>query len=289
MNIDRFRIIAGTTVDLAEHPTDFAGDYHDKDEAEDDLRRNVGRLAELQDILYAQNIYALLIIFQAMDAAGKDGAIEHVMSGVNPQGCHVVSFKAPSDEERDHDYLWRCQKNLPERGRIGIFNRSHYEEVIVVRVHPQILEGQQLPESVKKDSNIWTQRFRHIRDWEAHLAENGIHIIKFFLNVSKEEQKRRFLARIAEPEKNWKFSARDVHERSFWNEYMTAYREAIEATSTELSPWFIIPADKKWFTRLAVSEVIVRKLESMDLHYPSVTEEKLEELAEAKSRLESEA
>jgi PPK2 family polyphosphate:nucleotide phosphotransferase len=210
------------------------------------------------------------------------------MSGVNPQGCHVVSFKAPSDEELDHDYLWRCQKNLPERGKIGIFNRSHYEEVLVVRVHRQILDGQQLPASIRNDPNIWNQRFRQIRDWETHLTENGIHILKFFLNVSKEEQKKRFLARIAEPEKNWKFSARDVKERDHWNDYMTAYREAIEATSTASAPWFIIPADKKWFTRLAVSEVIVQTLKCMDLHYPQVSEDQLTELAEAKKKLESE-
>jgi PPK2 family polyphosphate:nucleotide phosphotransferase len=288
MDIDKFRIKEGSKLDLADHPTDFTGNYHDKEEAEDDLRENVERLAELQDVLYAQNIHALLIIFQAMDAAGKDGVIEHVMSGVNPQGCHVVSFKAPSDEELDHDYLWRGQKNLPERGKIGIFNRSHYEEVLVVRVHSQILDRQQLPKNIKNDPNIWRQRFRQIRNWETHLTENGIHILKFFLNVSKEEQKKRFLARIAEPEKNWKFSARDVKERDHWNDYMTAYREAIEATSTASAPWFIIPADKKWFTRLAVSEVIVQTLKCMDLHYPQVSEDQLTELAEAKKKLESE-
>jgi PPK2 family polyphosphate:nucleotide phosphotransferase len=288
MDLDNFLIKEGSKLDLADHPTDFTGNYHDKEEAEDDLRENVERLAELQDVLYAQNIHALLIIFQAMDAAGKDGVIEHVMSGVNPQGCHVVSFKAPSDEELDHDYLWRGQKNLPERGKIGIFNRSHYEEVLVVRVHSQILDRQQLPKNIKNDPNIWRQRFRQIRNWETHLTENGIHILKFFLNVSKEEQKKRFLARIAEPEKNWKFSARDVKERDHWNDYMTAYREAIEATSTASAPWFIIPADKKWFTRLAVSEVIVQTLKCMDLHYPQVSEDQLTELAEAKKKLESE-
>ena len=210
MKTDKFRIAENSKVNLANHPTDFTGDYTEKKEAVKDLEKNVQRLRELQDVLYAQDRYSLLLIFQAMDAAGKDGAIEHVMSGVNPQGCHVVSFKQPSSEELDHDYLWRCQKNLPERGKIGIFNRSHYEEVLVVRVHPQILQFQQLPAASLNDKDIWNKRFKHIRDWESHLQENGTHIIKFFLNVSKDEQKARFLARIDEEEKNWKFSMGDV-------------------------------------------------------------------------------
>ncbi len=240
-------------------------------------------------MLYAQDVYSLLIVFQAMDAAGKDGAIEHVMSGVNPQGCHVVSFKQPSSEELDHDYLWRCQKALPARGMIGIFNRSHYEEVLVVRVHSGILQGQQLPADVKADKDVWKKRFTQIRNWEDHLFENGIHILKFFLNVSKEEQKRRFLSRIEEKEKNWKYSLGDVKQRAYWDDYMLAYREAIQATSTDRSPWYIIPADKKWFTRLAVSEVIVEKLESLDLHYPVTTDEHRAQLEEAKKMLEAEA
>src|SRR5436190_8155027 len=260
METDRFRIAEGSEVNLRDHPTDFTGDYTEKTEAVKDLGRNVQRLRELQDVLYAQDKYSLLVFFQAMDAAGKDGAIEHVMSGVNPQGCQVVSFKQPSSEELDHDFLWRCQKNLPERGKIGIFNRSHYEEVLVVRVHPQILQFQQLPDETLNDKDIWKKRFKHIRDWEDHLTENGTHVIKFFLNVSKEEQKARFLSRIDEEEKNWKFSMGDVKERAMWDDYMKCYTEAIEATSTERSPWYIIPADKKWFTRLAVSEVIVKKL-----------------------------
>jgi PPK2 family polyphosphate:nucleotide phosphotransferase len=288
MKIDKFRIIEGSKLNLIDHPTDFTGDYTDKKDAVKDLEKNVERLKVQQDMLYAQNVHSLLIIFQAMDAAGKDGAIEHVMSGVNPQGCHVVSFKQPSSEELDHDYLWRCQKNLPGRGMIGIFNRSHYEEVLVVRVHPAILQNQPLPAYAKDDKDIWNKRFKQIRDWEDHLYENGIHVIKFFLNVSKEEQKARFLSRIAETEKNWKFSMGDVKERAYWDEYMMAYGEAIEATSTRSSPWFIIPADKKWFTRLAVSEVIIKKMESMNLHYPIVTEEHRAELSEAKTLLESE-
>jgi PPK2 family polyphosphate:nucleotide phosphotransferase len=289
MNIEKFLVKEGSKVDLKKHATDFTGDYTDKKTAVKDLEKNVEWLRELQDVLYAQDIYSLLIIFQAMDAAGKDGAIEHVMSGVNPQGCHVVAFKQPSSEELDHDYLWRCQKNLPGRGMIGIFNRSHYEEVLVVRVHPEILQGQQLPPKVKADKNIWEKRFKHIRDWEDHLAENGTHILKFFLNISKEEQKARFLSRIDEPEKNWKFAMGDVKERAHWNDYMKAYTEAMEETSTSKAPWHIIPADKKWFTRLAVSEIIVKKMESMDLHYPVVTEQHKQELVEAKRSLESES
>jgi PPK2 family polyphosphate:nucleotide phosphotransferase len=289
MNIEKFLVKEGSKVDLKKHATDFTGDYTDKKTAVKDLEKNVEWLRELQDVLYAQDIYSLLIIFQAMDAAGKDGAIEHVMSGVNPQGCHVVAFKQPSSEELDHDYLWRCQKNLPGRGMIGIFNRSHYEEVLVVRVHPEILQGQQLPLKVKADKNIWEKRFKHIRDWEDHLAENGTHILKFFLNISKEEQKARFLSRIDEPEKNWKFAMGDVKERAHWNDYMKAYTEAMEETSTSKAPWHIIPADKKWFTRLAVSEIIVKKMESMDLHYPVVTAQHKQELVEAKRSLESES
>lgn len=288
MDINRFRVPQNSQVDLTQHPTDYTGDYKDKDAAIDDLEKNIERLAKYQDVLYAQNTHALLIVFQAMDAAGKDGAIKHVMSGVNPQGCQVVSFKAPSAEELDHDYLWRCQKALPERGRIGIFNRSHYEEVLVVRVHPNFLDAQQLPDDVRSDKDFWKKRYTQIRNWEDHLAANGTHVLKFFLNVSKQEQKNRFLARIDEPEKNWKFSANDAKERLHWDEYMSAYADAMSATSTDASPWYIIPADKKWFTRLAVSEVIVEKLKSMGLRYPELTEAEKLDLAEAKKILESE-
>ncbi len=288
MDTNKFLIDEGKKVDIAKHDAAFTGDYKDKGQAKEALQANIARMAELQEMLYAQDIYSLLIVFQAMDAAGKDGAIRHVMSGVNPQGVHVASFKQPSAEERDHDYLWRHQKALPERGKIGIFNRSHYEEVLVVRVHPAILQAQQLPPEIKNDKNIWKKRFDHIRDWEQHLYENGTHIIKFFLNVSRDEQKQRFLARINEPEKNWKFSNADVKERGHWDDYMNAYEEAIAATSTEHAPWYIVPADKKWFTRLAVSEIIAKKLESMNLHFPVVSEEHLASLADAKKLLESE-
>jgi len=289
MEISKLRVEEGKGVKLKDHPTDFTGDYKDKKDAVKDLETNVLRLAELQDVLYAENIHALLIIFQAMDAAGKDSVIKHVMSGINPQGCQVTAFKQPSAEELDHDFLWRCQKALPERGRIGVFNRSHYEEVLVVRVHRGYLESQQLPDAVKKDKDIWKKRFKQIRNWEDMLAENGTHVVKFFLNVSKDEQKKRFLERIERPEKNWKFNSGDSKERALWSDYMKAYEEAIAATSTERSPWYIIPADKKWFTRLAVSEIIVKKLESLDLKYPEVTDEQRSELSEAKKILEDES
>lgn len=288
MKLDKFRVREGAKLRLKDYRTDETLGLKDKDEAKEDLQANIKKLTELQSKLYAQDTKALLIIFQAMDAAGKDGAIEHVMSGLNPQGVQVTSFKQPSTEELDHDYLWRCAKALPERGRIGIFNRSHYEEVLVVRVHDFILQAQHLPDEIKNDKNIWKQRFKQIRNFEDYLADNGTHILKFFLHVSKEEQKQRFLARIDTPEKNWKFSSSDAKERAFWDSYMSAYKDAIEATSTDKAPWYIIPADKKWFTRLAVSEVIVKKMESMDLHYPVVTEEHKLELEEAKKMLESE-
>lgn len=288
MNYDDFRVKTGKRLNLKSHKTGFTGDYTGKQEAKDDLEKNVERLAELQDVLYAQNTHALLIIFQAMDAAGKDGAIKHVMSGLNPQGCQVFSFKQPSAEELDHDFLWRCAKATPERGRIGIFNRSYYEEVLVVRVHKEILEAQPLPSDVKSDKNIWRRRFEQIASFENYLAENGVHVLKFFLNVSKEEQKNRFLARIEEPEKNWKFSAADAKERGFWDDYMKAYEEAISATSTAKAPWYVIPADKKWFTRVAVSEIIIKKLESMDLRYPTVSDEHKKDLLKAKELLENE-
>ena len=288
MKIDRFRVAEGSKVNLKKHPTGYTGDYRDKDQALAELAKNIERLAKLQNVLYAENIHSLLVIFQAMDAAGKDSAIKHVMSGVNPQGCQVTAFKAPSAEELDHDFLWRCQLALPERGRIGIFNRSHYEEVLVVRVHPSILQGQQLPDGIKNDKGIWKKRFGQIRDWENTLAANGTHVVKFFLNVSKEEQKKRFLARIDEPDKNWKFSAGDVKERGFWDDYMSAYSEAMSATSTGSSPWYIIPADKKWFARLAVSEIIVQTLQSLNMKYPEVTEIHRAELIECKKMLENE-
>ncbi len=248
------------------------------------LQLGVDALAALQDILYAQDKWSLLIIFQAMDAAGKDGAIKHVMSGVNPQGCQVSSFKAPSSEDLDHDFLWRCQKHLPERGRIGIFNRSYYEEVLVVRVHEQILKGQKLPEKlITKD--IWEDRFQDIRNFEKYLNRNGTFVIKFFLNVSKDEQKERFIERVDDPDKNWKFSTGDVKERGYWNDYMHAYEELIKNTSTEKSPWYVIPADNKSYARIAIASAIITALDEMDLEYPTVSDEKIAELQAIKKAL----
>ncbi|MGA7935244.1 MAG: polyphosphate kinase 2 family protein [Kovacikia sp.] len=267
-------------------PTDKAG-YLKKEHAQQKLQEGIEQLAQYQDVLYAQNTYALLIIFQAMDAAGKDSTIKHVMSGINPQGCQVFSFKVPSTEELDHDYLWRYFKALPERGNIGIFNRSHYEEVLVVRVHPEILECRQLPPEVKGD-HIWKRRFEEINNFEKYLVDNGIVVLKFFLNVSKEEQKERFLDRINLPEKNWKFSTGDAKERELWDEYMQAYEDVFNHTSTEWAPWYIIPADHKWVTRLAVATVISDKLQQLDLHYPTVTEAHKQELIMAKEMLEGE-
>ena len=256
----------------------------DKPRAQEALAVGRNALAELQDMLYAQDRWAVLLVFQAMDAAGKDGAIKHVMSGVNPQGCQVYSFKAPTAEELDHDWLWRCMKCLPERGRIGIFNRSYYEEVLVVKVHPEFLAAQKLPpQLIGRD--VWDHRYQDIRAFERYLSRNGVLIRKFFLNVSRAEQKKRFLERIDEPEKNWKFSAADVKERGHWNAYMDAYQTMIRETATPESPWYVVPADNKWFTRIVVAAAIVDALASLDLHYPRVDRAKLSQLAVAKKTL----
>ena len=259
-------------------------DDDDKLRAKKWLRQGVEALAALQDRLYAQDRWALLLIFQAMDAAGKDGAIKHVMSGVNPQGCQVYSFKAPSAEDLDHDYLWRCAKSLPERGRIGIFNRSYYEETLVVRVHPEILERQHLPPELVRRS-IWKQRYREIRNFEEYLTGNGIVIRKFFLHVSRGEQRKRFLERIDDPAKNWKFSVGDALERRHWREYMNAYEETIRETATSEAPWYVVPADNKWFTRLVVAAAVVETLDSLDLRYPRVTKAQRKQLAAARAEL----
>jgi PPK2 family polyphosphate:nucleotide phosphotransferase len=253
----------------------------DKARAKQALRVGVEALAALQDMLYAQDRWTVLLIFQAMDAAGKDGAIKHVMSGVNPQGCQVASFKAPSAEDLDHDYLWRCQKHLPERGRIGIFNRSYYEEVLVVRVHPEILEKQKLPSSLV-DADVFERRYEDIRAYEAYLAQNGVLIRKFFLHVSRGEQKRRFLERLENPDKNWKFSANDAAERAHWKKYMRAYEEAIRHTATPQAPWYVVPADNKWYTRIVVASAVVDGLASLDLRYPKVGKGQRAELARAR-------
>lgn len=266
-------------------PTD-TGDLkcEDKPKAKEALQIGVETLAALQDVLYAQDRWSVLLIFQAMDAAGKDGTIKHVMSGVNPQGCQVSSFKSPTSEELDHDYLWRCSKHLPERGRIGIFNRSYYEETLVVRVHPEFLLGQKIPpELVGK--KIWQQRFEDIRNYEKYLARNGTLILKFFLHVSREEQKRRFLERIERTERNWKFSTADANERGFWPEYMNAYEETIRETATPHAPWFVVPADNKWYTRVVVAAAIIDALSALNLKYPNVGADKKKDLAAAKEAL----
>ena len=255
-----------------------------KPRAKEALQIGVAALAELQDMLYAQDKWAVLVIFQAMDAAGKDGAIKHVMSGVNPQGCQVYSFKAPSAEDLDHDYLWRCLKCAPNRGHIGIFNRSYYEETLVVRVHPEFLEKQKIPPSLVT-KHIWEERFQDIRAFERYLHRNGIVVVKIFLHVSKGEQKRRFLERAETPEKNWKFSSSDMAERKFWNEYQGAYEDMIRNTATKDSPWYVVPADNKWFTRLAVAGAIIEKLHSLDLQFPEVDDDKKKELAQVRKAL----
>jgi PPK2 family polyphosphate:nucleotide phosphotransferase len=281
--LDRLTATPGKRTSLKKYSTNWTAKYA-KDDAKELLAEGVRRLSVLQDKLYAQDTYAVLVIFQAMDAAGKDGTIKHVMSGINPQGCQVFSFKAPSAEERDHGYLWRSSKALPERGRIGIHNRSYYEEVLVARVHPEILAAQQLPEDCK-GNGIWKDRFQQINDFEKYLVENGTIPIKFFLHVSKKEQKRRFLERIDLPEKNWKFSVNDAKERSFWKDYMEAYEDVFTNTSTDYAPWYIIPADNKWFMRLAVAEIINQRLKKLDLRYPTITDARRRELLRARKLL----
>ena len=259
-----------------------------KGEAEKLQAENILKLRKLQDMLYAQDKYSVLIIFQAMDAAGKDGTIKHVMSGINPQGCQVFAFKQPSAEELDHDYLWRIYKSLPERGRIGIFNRSHYEDVLVAKVHPGIVLNGKLPHVTKPEDitpEFWEKRYKQINNFEEHLIENGTIIIKFFLNVSHEEQEKRFLARLEDPTRNWKFSASDLKERAFWNDYMEAYADMLTETSTEKAPWYVIPADNKWFMRYVAGQIICDRIGELDLHYPQLTEKAKAEIEEAKKEL----
>jgi PPK2 family polyphosphate:nucleotide phosphotransferase len=278
------RISKGESFLLKDHDPRDTNGLKDKKQARKTLERGVELLSEFQERLYAQDRWALLLIFQAMDAAGKDGAIKHVMSGINPQGCSVTAFKAPSHEELDHDYLWRAHKAVPERGKIGIFNRSYYEEVLVVRVHQELLEPQNLPEELA-GKDLWQQRFEDINHFERYLARNGVVVLKFFLNLSKLEQKKRFLERLELPEKNWKFSMADVKERGCWRDYHKAYQEMIQSTATKHAPWHVIPADNKWFTRLAVASVIVEKLDSLDLKFPEADKSKRKELARVRAAL----
>ena len=281
-----YRVGDGDKFRLKDFDPQDTGEFKSKEEAKGLLEKSVAHIEELQDKLYAQDRWCLLLIFQAMDAAGKDGAIKHVMSGINPQGCQVYSFKAPSNEELDHDYLWRTTRNLPERGRIGIFNRSYYEEVLVVRVHPDVLEHEKIPAKLRS-KDTWKERFQDICSFERYLSRNGTVIRKFFLNVSKKEQKRRFLARLQEPEKNWKFSPEDVREREHWDDYMQAYEDMIRNTATKHAPWYVVPADNKWFTRLVVAAAIVETLEGLKLSYPEVDPQKRKELQAARKALAS--
>lgn len=269
---------------VSDFDSSFTGDLS-KQDAKEQLAKDIEKLSELQSMLYAQGRYSILIIFQAMDAAGKDGTIKHVMSGINPQGCQVYSFKQPSAEELDHDYLWRINRSLPERGRIGIFNRSHYEDVLIAKVHPEIILSNKLSgvETINDiDPDFWKRRYRQINDFERYLTENGTIVLKFFLNVSKAEQKNRFMERLDDASKNWKFSSADIKERQFWEDYMNAYADVLTETSTELAPWYIIPADNKWFMRYAVGRIICDRMQQLDLHYPKLSKEGLEKLEECK-------
>jgi PPK2 family polyphosphate:nucleotide phosphotransferase len=286
--LESLQVTPGKKIDLLrDYDPGYTGNFMSREDAEETLAAGIRLLSQQQDKLYAQNTYAVLIILQALDAAGKDSTIKHVMSGVNPMGVQVTSFKVPSAEELDHDYLWRNCVTLPRRGNIGIFNRSYYEEVLVVRVHKEYLDRQQLP-PLLNDPDIWSRRFREINNFERYLTDNGIIVLKFFLNVSKEEQKRRFLERVEEPDKNWKFSAADIDERAFWGDYMDVYEEMFNTTSTPYAPWYVIPADHKWFTRLAVVSAINDTLDHLNLAYPGVTPQQKEGLLAAKAKMEQE-
>ena len=287
--VKRYRVDNAKKFKLRDYdPADTAGLRIDKKKAKKALAKDIERLSDLQERLYAQDRWSVLLVFQAMDAAGKDSTIKHVMSGINPQGCQVSAFKAPSEEELDHNFLWRVARELPERGRIGIFNRSHYEEVLVVRVHGEILAKQKIPLKLLS-GDIWRERFKDIRNFEKHLARNGTVILKFFLHVSKEEQRKRFLDRLEEPGKRWKFSMRDVEERKLWDRYMSAYEDMIRHTSTEEAPWHVIPADHKWFTQMVVAKTIVRVMQRLDLKYPAVEGDALKQMKQVREALREEA
>jgi PPK2 family polyphosphate:nucleotide phosphotransferase len=281
---ERYRITKGADLRLKDYDTSDTGDVKDKQHGQKIIDNRAGLLSNLQEKLYAQDRWALLLIFQAMDAAGKDGVIKHVMSGVNPQGCDVYSFKTPSAEELDHDYLWRVHSRVPERGKIGIFNRSYYEEVLVVRVHPSLLRGQKLPDEVIT-KHIWEERYEDINGFEKYLTRNGVVIRKFFLHVSKKEQKKRFLERLEDSKKNWKFSMADVKERGYWKDYQEAYEEMIRNTATKHAPWYVVPADNKWYTQLIVASAIITALEELNLSFPDVDKEKKKELESVRESL----
>ena len=285
LKTEDFLVHEGAKVDLKKSPTLVKPFYKSKEDYEDALKAGVKELSDLQELLYASNKYAVLLIFQAMDAAGKDGVIRHVLSGINPQGCQVFSFKHPVAAELEHDFLWRTTCVLPERGQIGVFNRSYYEEVLIVRVHPEILKGQGLPDSVLEDESIWKNRYRSITDLENHLHRNGTKIVKFFLHLSKDEQKKRFLERIDKPNKNWKFSVADLEERNYWKEYMHAYESCLGATSTKHAPWYIVPADDKKNARLIISNILLDTFKALDMHYPETDDKRKEELKGIRQRL----
>jgi PPK2 family polyphosphate:nucleotide phosphotransferase len=287
MKIDpkKFRVREGKKVNLDKWPTTVKAFYRSKQKYQQMLAEQVRELSELQQLHYASNQYSVLLIFQAMDAAGKDGAIKHVMSGVNPQGCQVFSFKHPSATELEHDFLWRCAQCLPERGRIGIFNRSYYEEVLIVRVHPEILQSEGIPNGQASEKTIWKTRYESIVDWEKHLYRNGTRIIKFFLHMSKEEQRKRFLDRIDDPEKNWKFSGDDLVERACWDDYMRAYEACLGATSTKIAPWYVVPADDKKNARLIISQIIQDTFKSLGMHYPETDSARAKELQSIRKQL----
>jgi len=285
INPKDFQVREGRKVELKKIPTTIKLFYKSKDQYKEILARHIDELSDYQNILYADNRYALLLIFQAMDAAGKDGAIKHVMSGVNPQGCQVFSFKHPSPEELDHDFLWRTTRDLPLRGQIGIFNRSYYEEVLIARVHPQILQGEQIPEDLLSPKTIWEERYRSIRDLEKHLYYNGTRVIKFFLHLSKEEQRRRFLKRLDDPSKNWKISSADIEERKYWDDYMKAYEACLTATSRAQAPWYVVPADDKENAHLIISQTIVETLKSLKMSYPLADAKRKKELLQIRKRL----
>jgi len=287
MESEHFLVPYNKKIDLRSYDPGYTGDFKHKKEAKKKLQDDIKKLIQLQDVLYASNTYGLLIIIQALDAAGKDSVIKHVMSGVNPQGCQVLSFKAPSTEELNHDYLWRCLKSTPEKGKIGIFNRSYYEEVLITRVHPDLLDKEKLP-PYKDLQSLITERFEEINHFEKYLIKNGIILLKFFLNVSKKEQKDRFLKRINLPEKNWKFSLTDVKERAHWEDYINAFEDVFNNTSTKNAPWHIIPADNKWFTHTVIADIIVKKLKELNLKYPEVSEEHRKEIMKVKEILEGE-
>jgi len=287
INPKDFQVLEGHRVALKKHPTRIGSFYKSKDQYKDILEQHIEEMSELQNVLYADNRFALLLIFQAMDAAGKDGAIKHVMSGVNPQGCQVFSFKHPSPEELDHDFLWRTTRDLPQRGMIGIFNRSYYEEVLIVRVHPSILQGELIPKDLITAKTIWEERYRSIRDLEKHLYCNGTRVVKFFLHLSKEEQRQRFLKRLDDPSKNWKISPADIQERKFWKDYMKAYEACLSATSTSKSPWYVVPADDKENAHLIISQTIVDTLKTLKMSYPKADAQRQKQLLEVRKALKA--